>query len=430
MTRGITFGDSGGFVAEDVSPKDWAEMSKGMQKEVADQLKEHITKSKVPEDDKHKFKDKDAFVKWLKELKLLESRDLQNRVKSLLDSGAITEEDAAFLLRQDTMDFIEEAQIVSNFGADDGALNFPPVADSSNPFPSDTTRGDTSGLPSTGGAPIYDGAGSGGAGGGGAGGGFDGGGFDGGGGGGGYSGGSGGYDGGGGGGYSGGYEGGGGNGGGSFDNVPLNMPLDRILAPEGPVGRVGNPQDFFFTQFAHPKWNPGGLDSSSDCGPASLAMAAQAFGAFRPGLDPETMIVTARQAMGASSDRHSGTGSDQVQTGARNLGLTAQTYPNGLNSLDSILNQGGMAIVGGNPQGYEIELGFQNKGNEMYANDGFYNGGHFICVVGIDHKTGNYIVNDPACKVGPIELTHHQMQQYISGEGGGDIVGVYGKPGA
>lgn len=412
MVRGITRGDLGGFAPEDVSPKDWAAMKdEGARKEVAEQMKDHIQKATTPSDDKHKFKDKETFIKWLKELKLLEAKDLENRVRALLESGEITEADAAFLLRKDTMNFIEEAQIVSNFGADDGALNFPAQSDNADLFPPGSTATPTASDSTAGGGspPSYGGSDGGSSGGAPS--------------------------------FDAGLSYGGppasytdaapvsypSDGAASYSDVqPLNLDMQQILAPEGPVGRLGDPRDFFFTQFAHEKWNPNGIGWSSDCGPASLAMAAKAFGAFREGLDPDTMIVAARSAMDASADRHTGTGPDQVINGAHNLGLNSYEVQANLAGIDQVIRSGGIAVVDGNPYPYEVELGFQNKGNQLYANDGFYNGGHFISVVGIDQRTGNYIVNDPACKIGPIQLTRNQMVEYMQGQGGGDVVGIWG----
>jgi hypothetical protein len=187
---------------------------------------------------------------------------------------------------------------------------------------------------------------------------------------------------------------------------------------------VGKPESFFMTQFGWPGWNPNGLDRSSDCGPTSLAMAALAFGKLRSDVDPDQLIVASRSAMGASTNRSKGTDSDQVATGARNLGLQAnELQSTNLNDIDASLARGGMAIVSGDPINYERELGFQDGTNNKYADSGTYDGGHFILVVGKDKE--NYVVNDPACKLGPIELTPAQMQTYMNGQGGGGIVQVH-----
>jgi hypothetical protein len=52
-------------------------------------------------------------------------------------------------------------------------------------------------------------------------------------------------------------------------------------------------------------------------------------------------------------------------------------------------------------------------------------GGHWVTVTG-KTASGNYIVNDPLCPKGPIEVTPAQMAEYVDGNLG--MVEVSPKP--
>jgi hypothetical protein len=150
------------------------------------------------------------------------------------------------------------------------------------------------------------------------------------------------------------------------------------------------------------------------------------MGKFRPSQNRDQMIVAARQLMGAGSNRSVGTNDGQIIQGAQALGLRTQDLGGqGPEAMINVLRNGGMLVVSGNPISYERELGFNNGTNDLYADSGNYNGGHFIAVVGFNEATGNFIVNDPAAKIGSIELTPRQMVNYQNGEGGGGVVALY-----
>jgi hypothetical protein len=207
------------------------------------------------------------------------------------------------------------------------------------------------------------------------------------------------------------------------DSPPIpagDAPRGPREAPtyNGPPLQYGSPESYFICQFQNNKWNPGGPPSSSDCGPASLAMVALAMGKLDPNLDRDTLLVQARELMAPNSDRHTGTDTGQVTDAARRLGLNAQGISADTSSILQALKNGAMCVVSGNPIQYEQELGFNDGTNDKYADFGQYNGGHFIAVVGVDQRSGNFVVNDPACKIGPIELTPQQLQTYMDANPG------------
>lgn len=196
-------------------------------------------------------------------------------------------------------------------------------------------------------------------------------------------------------------------------------------AVDSPTGQKVplHPEAFFFTQFADPKWNPNGKPWSEDCGPAALAMAMKRFGKLPDGADPnnpESLINGSRLAMTGNLDNVYTT-TDQVVAGAHAVGLKADKV-NSIGAVDQALSQGRMVVLAGDPGGYIDDFHWTASDYATDGNGGLYRGGHFILVVGKDGD--NYIVNDPACKDGPIELTPAQLTAYFNGPDGAEGVAV------
>lgn len=176
----------------------------------------------------------------------------------------------------------------------------------------------------------------------------------------------------------------------------------------------------FFTQFANPKWNRNGKPFSEDCGPASLAMAEKLFGKPPPDLaagetDPEKWIDQTRLAMTGNLN-NVGTSSKQVMAGAEKAGLKGE-YVHSMDEIDQALASGKPIVLAGNPGGYVDALGFTAKDYATNGKGSLFRGPHWILV--LPGTEGQIIVNDPACRNGPIILNRELLHAYFSGKGGG-----------
>ncbi|MBZ4373186.1 peptidoglycan-binding protein [Corallococcus sp. AS-1-6] len=171
----------------------------------------------------------------------------------------------------------------------------------------------------------------------------------------------------------------------------------------------------------------------NDCGPTSVVITATAVGAMEhpdaagageaidavrdnildvDSIESVTMIVTA------------------VAEGVTEAGAVATTLLPGdvdVEAVDAALSRGHPVILGGNPFIGDAEHPSWGKtayeaGNYFSSEDFGY---HWAAVTGKTEE-GNYIVNDPLCPKGPIEVTPEQMAQYVSDSCG--MVEVSPKP--
>lgn len=214
----------------------------------------------------------------------------------------------------------------------------------------------------------------------------------------------------------------------SIETSEQRRTRDKLpIRPGGEKNEITLPEaeKFFFTQFAHPKWNKNGKPRSEDCGPASLAMAMKYFGKAPPGHDlrtstDEDLINASRVAM-TGRLKNEGTDTQEVLKGARVAGLKANNL-HSFNEVDTALDAGRMVVLTGSPGGFTRDLHFNANDYATNGKGGLFNGPHSILVVSGNGK--DYVVNDPACKRGPIKLTKAQLLEYFRGPGGGGAVAV------
>ena len=174
----------------------------------------------------------------------------------------------------------------------------------------------------------------------------------------------------------------------------------------------GDPKSFFKTQFRS-KYNPTGPLRSNNCGPASLAMAVDAFGLEPKGLEPEQSIDRVRKLMTGNTDDSDPTSDAERERGARRAGLHAE-HLNGPGSIDAQLAKGHMITLTGRP------IGAYRTAFPHYSD---FTGFHSILVVG-KTKDGRYIVNDPLSHYGPRTMTRAQLSAFWS-HGGGSGTAVW-----
>lgn len=190
------------------------------------------------------------------------------------------------------------------------------------------------------------------------------------------------------------------------------LAIKTVTDPNAPVewtesdGKVlGNPNDYFFTQFRNPKFNPNGPGRSNNCGPASLAMAVKAFG--KADGDPEALIQKTRVAMTGRNDKSDLTDNGEVLRGAKASGLNGEII-SGMNKLDRDLAEGKMIVALGNPSIYGRRL--------SAAEYSHYNGLHYILVAGTtagENGEQRYVVNDPLSRKGTITISRNEMSTYF-----------------
>lgn len=189
-----------------------------------------------------------------------------------------------------------------------------------------------------------------------------------------------------------------------------------------------NLTSIFFTQFSHPQWNPYGdaPSSSSNCGPASLAMVLRMLGIGPEGVDlygdPNPLVSQVKRMMTGTDDPGVTTDVGQAAAAAQELGLTTAVVGN-LEQIDRALDEGRKIVLGGDPIAYN-----QDFTADQYAThpngDGtssIFVGGHIIAVEGKDEH-GNYVVLDPAYKEGVLILTPSELLGFMAPDG--DYAGI------
>lgn len=170
-----------------------------------------------------------------------------------------------------------------------------------------------------------------------------------------------------------------------------------------------DPNSYFMTQYYHPVWNPQGPQGTTNCGPASLAMALKAFGIAAPGvIDPrnvEGFIDKTRLAMMGTTDDLQLSSDNDVLRGALASGAQAQKV-HGLAAVERAIAEGKLVVLAGNPAAY----GHRFSPDLLTS----FNGGHFITVT---HMVGDRVwINDPLSQVGSLEITRDELRRYMGHE--------------
>lgn len=226
------------------------------------------------------------------------------------------------------------------------------------------------------------------------------------------------------------------------DTSELGTALDSGRNGIGTIGDVtdDNLQKMFFTQFKHPDWNnfDDAPDSSSNCGPASVAMALRILGVQPNGVelygDPNPLVSKVRQLM--TEDRtpeeeaRNGAGTDvsEASRAAQKLGLTTETV-GGIDDINKALDAGKPVVLGGDPVAYNTGM----TGDDYATHPGpggsrvVFTGGHVISVVGRNYD-GTYKVMDPAYKKGILNLSASQLRGFMAPDGAAPGVAI-GKAG-
>lgn len=144
----------------------------------------------------------------------------------------------------------------------------------------------------------------------------------------------------------------------------------------GPVNR-NDPASFFISQ-VRSSTNPTGTVDNSNCAPASLAMAARAFGKWPLEIadsDFPGMMTWVRRAMGHQSDEMQGTNFPWLTRAADKLKLPNKFFQN-FDELPTHVAKGRLVLV----SGYLQDLGLPGTG-------------HAMLVVGA--RGDDFLVNDP-----------------------------------
>ncbi|WP_375758623.1 peptidoglycan-binding protein [Corallococcus exercitus] len=171
----------------------------------------------------------------------------------------------------------------------------------------------------------------------------------------------------------------------------------------------------------------------NDCGPTSVVIAATAVGAMEhpdAAGAGEAIDGVRDNILDYDSSKSRKMDVDEVAEGVKEAGADATIVRKNkvdVAVVDAALSRGHPVILGGNPFG-DNSL-HQAWGPTAYADDNYLMksnfGGHWVTVTGRT-ESGNYIVNDPLCPKGPIEVTPEQMAEYVDGNLG--MVEVSPKP--
>lgn len=147
------------------------------------------------------------------------------------------------------------------------------------------------------------------------------------------------------------------------------------LAKAGPVDK-NNPASFFISQVRSSS-NPTGSVDNSNCGPASLAMAARVFRKWPVDIaetDYPAMMSWIRRTMGHKTDEMQGTNIPWLTKAADKLGLQNLLFTD-FEQLSPQLGQGKLVIVSGYmkdlnmPGGSHTMLAVAERGEDFLVND-------------------------------------------------------------
>jgi hypothetical protein len=184
-----------------------------------------------------------------------------------------------------------------------------------------------------------------------------------------------------------------------------------------------SPDEAFILQFTDPKYNPTGPSSSTNCGPASLAMAMNYTGHMPPGLSKEQQVDHARALMHPEL-----LGTDAVTLIKDANGKDVPLLNRDKELTGGNMERDGIQAAGGTPsfgQGWE-ELDRALEKGPVLGNGylgpawreqfpervGRGDVGHVNCILGKTAE-GKYIVADPMHTGGPVEMTREQLSNFF-----------------
>jgi hypothetical protein len=202
-----------------------------------------------------------------------------------------------------------------------------------------------------------------------------------------------------------------------------------VAAPQATANAPAvSPQDAFILQFTHERWNPTGPNSSTNCGPASLAMSMAYTGHMPPGLSKEQQVDHARALM---HPELAGTGAFTLVKDAN--GRDVPTLSRDQEKTSGNMETNGIAAAGGTPsfgRGWE-ELDRALEKGPVLGNGylgpewrkqfpervGRGDIGHVNAILGKTAE-GKYIVADPMHTGGPVEMTREQLSKFFPNSNG------------
>lgn len=203
-------------------------------------------------------------------------------------------------------------------------------------------------------------------------------------------------------------------------------PAQPRTARQWQAAALEDPARIFKRQVRDPRWNrdPDAPRRSGHCAIATLAMAVEAFGLEKKGLDTrnhsrdqDTIDAVARQMPRkfmieknggntwltdlGNGKTAIGTNASQVGVAAGRMGLERAQHRNiSMQAIDAALAKGHMVCLGG-----EAGAKFRAAQGHSYAE------GHSVLIMG---KTadGRYLVCDPLSRKGPTRLTREQLASF------------------
>lgn len=187
---------------------------------------------------------------------------------------------------------------------------------------------------------------------------------------------------------------------GEATQAKMTKVIEAKPTAQGPV-TVRNISQLF-SNGTEDDWN-----RNANCGPATVAMIADAFG-FHPAGWSDGKLVDFFGGKGGVAGN--GAGWPQVQTMARaaNLSVTEPRYGADLDWVRAQLKAGKLIAANGN-RGVTLDHSTYNDG---------VTGGHWIVIKGVD-AAGNFLVEDPStdCK----KLSPSEMARYFNSRDGGGV---------
>jgi len=180
---------------------------------------------------------------------------------------------------------------------------------------------------------------------------------------------------------------------------------------------VANPRSVHVSQVPS-KYNKTPAAGNKDCGPVSVVMALKLVGRSVPGVvgtaAPQKLVNRVRQLTGNTANT-AATTNHELERALGASGATSREIASFAAVKASVL-AGKPVILNGNP-GNAGAYGSKFTSAQMTK----YNGGHWIVVSGYDTKNGQFIINDPLSKVGPVKVSAAQLEAYRGGSMGIEV---------